>query len=194
MTNKTEFARLLCYGDSNTYGYDPRAYSGGRYGAESRWVDLLARESGWEVLNRGQNGREIPRRPQEYAQAERLLSAHNAVDIFVVMLGTNDLLQGSAVPEVAARMEAFLKHIRPVCKSILLVAPPPMKYGEWVTEDSLLTASVQLAEAYRAVALRQNISFADAGEWDIALTFDGVHFSGEGHKAFAEGIWSVLKL
>ena len=23
--------KILCYGDSNTYGYDPRAYLGGRY-------------------------------------------------------------------------------------------------------------------------------------------------------------------
>ena len=25
---------LLCYGDSNTYGFDPRSYFGGRYPAE----------------------------------------------------------------------------------------------------------------------------------------------------------------
>lgn len=193
MSDNSGIRRLICYGDSNTYGYDPRSYSGGRYGAESRWTDLLARKSGWDVRNRGQNGREIPRRPPEYAQVERMLSANSPVDIFAVMLGTNDLLQGAAVSDTTARMEAFLKHIRPFCKSILLIAPPPMKYGAWVTEERLLTASAQLAEAYRAIAQGRNISFADAADWNIALTFDGVHFSEEGHKAFAEGIWSVLK-
>ena len=29
--------RLLCYGDSNTYGYDPRSYLGGRYPDSIRW-------------------------------------------------------------------------------------------------------------------------------------------------------------
>ena len=52
--------RLLCFGDSNTYGYDPRSYAGDRYPPESRWTDLLAEISGWEVVNMGLNGREIP--------------------------------------------------------------------------------------------------------------------------------------
>ena len=32
--------RVLCFGDSNTYGYDPRSFFGGRY--PGRWTDLLA--------------------------------------------------------------------------------------------------------------------------------------------------------
>ena len=35
--------------------------------------------------------------------------------------------------------------------------------------------------------------FADAGEWDIELTFDGVHFSEEGHKSFAQKLNELLK-
>lgn len=36
------------------------------------------------------------------------------------------------------------------------------------------------------------VAFADAGEWGVALTFDGVHFSPEGHAAFAEGLGRTL--
>ena len=52
---------VICFGDSNTYGYDPRSYFGGRYEKEDRWVDLLAAQTGWTVRNCGANGREIPR-------------------------------------------------------------------------------------------------------------------------------------
>ena len=38
---------VICFGDSNTYGYDPRGYFGGRYEAGNRWVDILAGETGW---------------------------------------------------------------------------------------------------------------------------------------------------
>lgn len=31
------------YGDSNTYGYDPRGIMGGRYPEEYCWPDILAR-------------------------------------------------------------------------------------------------------------------------------------------------------
>ncbi len=30
---------IICFGDSNTYGYDPRSYLGGRYDADNRWPD-----------------------------------------------------------------------------------------------------------------------------------------------------------
>lgn len=51
--------RILCFGDSNTCGYDPRGFFGDRYGAEDRWVDLLAKQTGHECINAGANGREI---------------------------------------------------------------------------------------------------------------------------------------
>ena len=34
--------KILCFGASNTYGYDPRSYFGSQYPAQYRWVDLLA--------------------------------------------------------------------------------------------------------------------------------------------------------
>ena len=44
---------VICFGDSNTYGYDPRSWLGGRYDPDSRWVDILApkpagRSTTWE--------------------------------------------------------------------------------------------------------------------------------------------------
>ena len=33
------------------------------YPAENRWVDILAKQTGWEVINAGANGRELPRNP-----------------------------------------------------------------------------------------------------------------------------------
>lgn len=55
------YQKILCYGDSNTYGYDPRFYFGGQYPENVRWTVLLERH-GWQVFNRGENGRSIPQR------------------------------------------------------------------------------------------------------------------------------------
>ena len=173
--------RILCFGDSNTYGYDPRGFFGDRYGAEYRWVDLLAKQTGHECINAGVNGREIPRNPY----ALRLLNEHAPIDIFLVMLGTNDLLQGASAKEAAARMEAFLADLLPQCKQILLICPPPMKRGAWVPTDELVSESIHLAEEYKLLAQKLNIPFADTREWNIELAFDGVHFSEAGHHAFA---------
>ena len=173
--------RILCFGDSNTYGYDPRGYFGDRYGAEDRWPDILVKQTGWEVINAGANGREIPRNPY----ALRLLTEHAPVDIFLVILGTNDLLQGASAKETAARMDAFLSQLLPHCKNILLVAPPPMKRGAWVSTDKLVTESILLAEEYMLLAQKLSIPFVDTCNWNIELTFDGVHFTEAGHHTFA---------
>ena len=175
--------RILCFGDSNTYGYDPRGPFGDRYGAGDRWVDLLAAETGWEVINAGANGREIPRRP---------LTEQPEADILLVMLGTNDLLQGASAKEAADRMEAFLNQL-PHCKKILLICPPPLKRGAWVPTDELAAESIQLAEEYKRLAAKLNIPFVDTRKWNIELAFDGVHFTEAGHHTFTENLRKELR-
>ena len=180
--------RILCFGDSNTYGYDPRGFFGDRYGAEDRWVDLLAKQTAHDCINAGANGREIPRNPY----ALPLLTEHAPVDIFLVMLGTNDLLQGASAKEAAAKMEAFLNQMLPHYKQILLVAPPPMKRGAWVPTDELVIESIHLADEYTLLAEKLNIAFIDTHLWNIKLSFDGVHFTEAGHHTFAENLRKEL--
>ena len=175
---------VICFGDSNTYGYDPRGYFGGRYDADSRWVDILAAETGWEIRNTGQNGREIPSGAPDFPAD---------TDLLIVMLGTNDLLQGRSPEQAAERLERFLSGISLKQDKILLIAPPPVTLGEWVPSPQLIDDSHTFARLCRALAERMGIRFADAGKWDISLTYDGVHFTEQGHKAFAAGLLEELK-
>lgn len=181
--------KLWCFGDSNTYGYDPCGFFGGRY-AEP-WPALLAEKTGFQVINDGKNGRMIPEREHEILQFRRDAGRYNA-DALIVMLGTNDLLEGATAREAAARMEAFLNRYN--MPLILLISPPPMKRGAWVPDDGLVEESKNLARQYERLAKRRGIWFTDAGEWDIELAYDGVHFTEEGHARFAEGLASCLEV
>lgn len=186
---------VLCYGDSNTYGYDPRSYLGGRYPESVRWTGLL-NASGLEIINKGENGRSIPRLDWEIESAAYMVCRSKA-EATVVMLGSNDLLQcpGLSAEVCAARMEEFLAALLRKTQAdlnALLVAPPPMSEGAWVNEPKTLEESRRLAECYKAAAHRLGIRFADAGIWDVSLTYDGVHFSEEGHLAFAKGMRKAL--
>lgn len=169
--------KVVCFGDSNTFGYDPRSWLGGRYPADSRWVDLLAQKTGWEVVNLGENGWCIPLRPMPLPED---------TDLVIVMLGTNDLLQGCTPEKAADRMKRFLQSLPLAPERILLIAPPPMVPGEWVTEPSLMESSRMLAGYYRELAGQLGVRFADAGNWHVTLAYDGVHFTEPGHRAFAE--------
>lgn len=175
---------IICFGDSNTYGYDPRGYFGGRYDADCRWVDILAAETGWTISNMGQNGREIPVAAPAFP---------DDTDLLIVMLGTNDLLQGRNPEQATERLERFLAGISLDRSKIMLIAPPPMAMGEWVPSPQLIEDSRTFARLCQALAERLNIRFADAGKWDTPLAYDGVHFTEQGHKAFAAGLLEELK-
>ena len=175
---------VICFGDSNTYGYDPRGYFGGRYDADSRWVDILAEKTGWPICNMGQNGWEIP------SSAPPLPAD---TDLLIVMLGINDLLQGRSPKQAAERLERFLSGISLDRSKILVIAPPPVKRGAWVPSQQLIDDSHAFAQLCQALAEQLGTRFADAGKWDISLAYDGVHFTEQGHRAFAAGLLEELK-
>lgn len=175
---------VICFGDSNTYGYDPRSYLGGRYDTDSRWVDILAEETGWTVRNLGENGREIP-------ASAPVFSADT--DLLIVMLGTNDLLQGCSPERAAERVEHFLSALSMDQSKILLIAPPPVTLGAWVPNQQLIENSRTFARLCQTLAERMGLRFADAGKWNISLAYDGVHFTEQGHRAFVAGLLEELK-
>ena len=184
--------KILCYGDSNTYGYDPRSCFGDRYGAEDRWVDLLARKLNCTAINEGENGRQIPRREWEIHCLKQLLDREKDTDLLLIMLGTNDLLQGTTVEGICGRMEAFLKELDFDRTRTVLVAPPPVVRGQWVESQALTDASRELIRGYKALSAGLGVTFADTEAWNIPMTFDGVHFTEEGHRAFAEALIPIL--
>jgi lysophospholipase L1-like esterase len=180
--------RILCFGDSNTYGYDPRDFWESRNEAENRWTDLLEKHTGCQVINAGSNGRTIPPNPD-------LLISHSQYaqsDWIFLMLGTNDLLQGTTAEDTAAKMAQFLKGLLPCRSRILLIAPPPFRRGAWIPSEELIAESIQLAEKYSLLAHHLGIPFLDTRNWNIELAFDGVHFSEAGHRTFARNLHKEL--
>lgn len=184
--------KIICFGDSNTYGYDPASFFGCRYPEQSRWTDILAQKLNCKIINVGENGREIPTRQTELLQFEQLMLKQKPIDLIAIMLGSNDLLQGNDVQTIVKRMELFIHHIVYDRRKILLIGPPTMRLGEWVTSRNLIERSKKLNQEYRSLAQYIGINFANADEWDVSLSFDGVHFTEDGHVAFARGICNYI--
>ena len=195
--------RILFFGDSNTFGYDPRALFGGRYSEDVRWTDIVARDLSdrFEVIPRGMNGRCIPRSEYEIEALEKLIKAYEPLDYFAIMLGTNDvLLTTSPDPDLAIRnMKALLTRLLDKVSDsgsteIILVIPPYMFPGSsahspfWMYED----ASKRLARGYVTVAEELGLRTIDTTKWMVDLDSDGVHISERGSLEFAEHMKEAL--
>lgn len=201
--------KAFFYGDSNTYGYDPAGYFGGRYPRGVRWTSILKdRLAGeWEISADGMPGRVIPsgRRALEYFRGS--LRAEMPVDLFAVMLGTNDIL-GTRHPDAvrtAMEMGDLIEVVGELgVPQIMLIAPPKIEFtpssfemsyvcGSSSTADLYVEEGKKLTEAYRKIAARRGLLFADASSWALDFAFDGVHLSENGHAVFAQAMEKELR-
>lgn len=191
--------KMICFGDSNTYGYDACSAFGGRLEREERWVDVLEKISGWEMVNEGLNGREIPR--QWFLERfDQILKADIPADRLFIMLGTNDILNGGyAEPSsVGKRMETFLSHVCALPyftkEQIILASPPRLVMAHMGNAEAGMERAVpEVCSAYQVLAEKYGIHFIDVSGWKIPLTPDGIHFTGSGHVMFAGKLWEKLE-
>ncbi|MDD4648195.1 MAG: GDSL-type esterase/lipase family protein [Sphaerochaeta sp.] len=87
--------RILCYGDSNTFGTNP---SGGRWQYDQRWTGILSSLLGpdFQIIEEGLGGRttvfddplELHRSGREFLPVA--LHSHRPLDLVILSLGTND--------------------------------------------------------------------------------------------------------
>ena len=206
--------RILLFGDSNTWGYDPACVPGFHYAPGISYADRCAGAlSGKaEILADGLNGRTVPAKRFTEKYLRGMIEKYLPLDVFAVMLGTNNILLSSEpdARKCAARMAAFLAAVKALRDEedpfrILLIAPPlPFSgmCGEEEAETALIRRQKEEAAAlpalYREAAETlggeaAKIRFLDAARWEIPLSFDGIHFSEEGHRLFAEKLCTVLR-
>ncbi|NQZ28664.1 MAG: SGNH/GDSL hydrolase family protein [Colwellia sp.] len=203
---------VLCYGDSNTYGYVPG--TGARYPFEKRWTGVLQKQLGCDVrvIEQGLSGRttivDDPARADKNGATflPQCLESHSPVDVLVLMLGTNDILQQSSatVQDASRGVSKLIDLMTATClrldlpvPQVLLVAPPLLseqKTEERVeqrTENSAenkLTSSIQavkthdFSEQYRAIANEQQCAFLDAAQLVSASNIDGIHLDEDAHQ------------
>ena len=205
---------VLCFGDSNTYGYNPS--NGFRYPENVRWTGRLRKLLGpdYVVVEEGCNGRTtVFDDPVEGWKNGRgylkpCLNSHKPVDIVIMMLGSNDMKETfHASPEDIARgAETLVRDIidftgekQGFIPKIILVSPPHIGegistspfYGNFL--ENAIDRSKQLAGYYRKVAERNDCVFVDAAEYVEPSPLDSLHLSAESHEKLAEAFSEIIK-
>lgn len=190
---------IICYGDSNTYGYNPE--NGGRYESEYRWTDLLEKD-GHKVFNEGLNGREIPQNLRELVYLKSLLEEPDKIDVLILSLGVNDAynMPKPTARAIADRWRVVFENISAFNEllsdniPVILVAPPvgPVNFWGGVRSDEISEVLNNIAGEYEILAREKGLIFADANTWDIELTEDGVHFSRKGNQRFYEMLKPII--
>lgn len=214
-TERNPMKTLLCYGDSNTHGTSPLLPDGSwhRYGPETRWPRRLASLLGpdWHVIEEGLPGRTTCHdNPFDGPHKNGLrhlpvaLECHAPLDLFAVMLGTNDLKAyfGLTPFDIAKGIRTLLTMVQQRAPgrdgkppALLVISPVPIdEVGAW--GESLAggaAKSRRLASYLAEVAEEFGALFFDAGSVAQASPVDGVHLSEEAHLAIADGLAKLLR-
>ena len=209
---------ILCFGDSNTWGFDPASITAPyarRHPIMVRWTGRLAAELGPEfrVIEEGQNGRttvhedplNVCRNGKDYLPA--CLESHKPIDIVVMMLGTNDLKSYYNLPpgEIANGAAVLAKMIlasdaglgnRP--PKLLLVCPPLV--GDLSHLPDLeakipngLSRSRQFPRYYEAIASALGCDFLDSQSIVQTSSVDGLHLEASEHAKLGSAVAAKLR-
>lgn len=207
---------ILFYGDSNTWGFDPSTTL--RYPYRDRWTTVCAALLGedYNCIPAGMNGRTTAFDDPVKGARNGLkgldceLQTHKPLDLFVVMLGTNDLkytdAEGSAdgmerlielvltanqryhlSSPVFPALDAGRTCERPAENPILLISPIRLRAHVGELRDDMAEWA-GLAERYRRIAEKRRLHFLDASVYAEPSEIDGVHLSVEGHRSLGAAI------
>ena len=206
---------VLCYGDSNTWGYVPG--TGLRIGRWERWPGVLQRALGEDVhvIEEGLSGRttafDVPFSPQRngLAYLPVALMTHAPLDAVVLLLGTNDVfLPGVNAHQAARGAMTIVETIRASmagpegeAPSVLVLIPPsfaPLGPDGLEAPDAE-RESERFPDAFRAIAARDaewiggEVPLLDLGELIASSPVDGIHFDVEAHRTIGGSVAARLR-
>lgn len=201
--------RVLCFGDSNTWGFN--ASDGSRFSKDIRWTNKLNQLLGndYIVINEGLNGRTaksddpIDPKRNAYKFVESILHQHMPIDLFIIMLGTNDTKShfGLSSYEIADNIIQVTNKVNEILNNnntqdykILVVSPPPLGALFDIDEDAqgAINKSLALGNELKEMVSTYNYGFLDFNGLVEMQAPDYMHLNKETHDDIAEIIYKKV--
>jgi len=206
--------RILCYGDSNTYGYIP---TGGRYDEHTRWPMRMQAVlgDGYAVIEEGFNGRtcvfDDPVEGGYKSGVQYLppcLMSHNPLDAVIIMLGSNDtkvrfgmtpMTIGQSMMQLVRTAKQYAINEAGEVSHIIIAAPPRIldnlmqtRHAECFGEQAI-AVSAGLARELRRISKLMRCDFFDATPFAEVSPLDAVHMTEHGHLRLGEAMADKIR-
>ncbi len=215
MNTNPNAVKILCYGDSNTWGQKPDR--SGRFPADVRWTGILQNQLGddYYVVEEGLGGRTInlDREDRVGRNGKTYLTpcllSHNPIDVVIIMLGTNDLktyfdttpdsikrgLSGLVddIHEHAANRDQ--KPPKIIIMSPIHINPGAPRFKEFYTDfydEKSGPRSQELPGIIKQLCGERELLFVDAANY-AEVGEDGLHMTHKSHTNLAKAISETVK-
>lgn len=209
ITEIIQMKQILCFGDSNTWGYDGESKKRLPWG--KRWTSLLQERFDGEkvrIIEEGLCGRttifEDPLRDGRRGTAllPTLLETHDGIDVVVLMLGTNDCktVFGASAEVIGKGIARLLDQINAYAPDVKVLLISPIYLGEKVWQEGYdqefsqdsVQVSKDLEKVYERVAGEKHVQFMRAASYVTCCEADQEHMNAAGHQVFAKAVYENL--
>ncbi|MDC7225741.1 MAG: GDSL-type esterase/lipase family protein [Spirochaetales bacterium] len=197
--------RILCFGDSNTWGYNPA--NGLRFSVNERWPGVLRDNlgAGFEIIEDGMNGRRIL---EDIEVFESSLNSNSPLDVIIIYLGVNDICfeKDIKLSEILDGARAYVEKVKDQYRDLGDAAPELVFIGavpvnEEQINDGLYDIEagkvLRFSEELRALSEKLGCGFIESGRIIESSSLDGIHLEAGEHQklgAFvADYVRSFLK-
>lgn len=214
MNTSPKAKRILCFGDSNVWGYIPNS-AHERYPASQRWTGVLQNLLGedFEIIEEGLNSRTINRSDPRPGKEGRnamdyiipCLDTHDPLDFIILLLGTNELKsEYNLTPEeIASDMKTLLdtiqnrrsqfRDIQP--KVIVILSATIDETTEYSSKDDKYKGGTKkselLKDALSHVAMDKGAEVLDIAS-GLETGADGIHLTPTSHKSIALALSQLI--
>jgi lysophospholipase L1-like esterase len=213
MNLNPEAIKILCFGDSNTWGNIPGLVK--RYPVNKRWTGLLQEVLGQRfcIIEEGLSARTTNLDdPKHFGKNGKTylvpcLETHSPLDCLILSLGTNDLKERfhRSPEQIAAGIEDLVQTTYSVIQEegrnklkIILLSPPLIDESVEGVQENYLDAeakSKMLGDLYRKIAEKYGLEFVDLSAIVTPSKTDGYHLEPEAHAKIANSLGKlILKL
>ena len=201
--------KIICYGDSNTFGYNPEQPKGFRYDENIRWTSLLQKNLGdeYEVVNEGMCDRTgFVNHPDGFMFSApkhfpKMISQTEIFDILILALGTNDLQfqYDISFGAVEKGLETLINTAKEKAKEIIIIPPVVLDerilkgYFSYQFDEKSIVKSRKVGRIFRQLANVYNCKYFDINKFTTPSDADGLHYDENSHKLIADKLAEFIK-
>ncbi len=197
--------KILCFGDSNTYGYNP--HNGERYERNSRWTGILQNfcSEKYEITEAGCNNRTAfsDNMDGDIFTGYKILPKYleNYYNLIILALGINDLQKfyNPTLTDFEKGIDKIVFMIKNKLPSGSIIILSPSHINEniltsnfrFMFDKNSINKSKQITPIYKKIAEKYGCKFLDLNTVANTSKIDGLHYEKNEHKKIAQ---SIIKL
>ena len=199
---------IVCYGDSNTFGFNPK--DGSRFDEKTRWTSVLQSNLGaeYKVINEGMCNRTGFVDNSDgflfsgVKHFSNFISKSENIDILILWIGTNDLMFQYQINSetVENGLKNLIELSQTKAKRVIII--PSVILDESILkgffrdrfDETSIQKSKEIVMIYKKLAKIYHCEYFDVNEFLKPSNIDGLHYDDASHKIIADKLSAIIGL